>query len=89
MSPLLLDGLLAALIGAMALTCGRLLRGPGDADRIVALDLAVIISVAAVALLALRTQVALLLDVALALSLIAFLSTVALADALESRRPVR
>ena len=70
-SILLLVGMLLAFI--------RLLKGPDDADRIVALDLISILIVALLALFAIYADETSFLDVAIAYALVAFLGTVALA----------
>ncbi len=67
--------LLAALL--------RLLRGPGLADRVVALDLMSTIVVGIIASYAVITGEASILDAALIVALIAFLGTVAFASYLE------
>jgi multicomponent Na+:H+ antiporter subunit F len=68
---LLLAGILLAFI--------RLLRGPDDADRIVALDLISVLIVALLAIFAIDADETTFLDVAIAYALVAFLGTVALA----------
>jgi multicomponent Na+:H+ antiporter subunit F len=70
-SILLLVGMLLAFV--------RLLKGPDDADRIVALDLISILIVALLALFAIYAGEKSFLDVAIAYALVAFLGTVALA----------
>jgi multicomponent Na+:H+ antiporter subunit F len=79
--------LLLALLGAaLALTLVRLLRGPGLADRIVALDLMTTIGVAICGLYAVTTDRPVFLDVAVIMALIAFVGTVAFARYLEERQ---
>jgi multicomponent Na+:H+ antiporter subunit F len=73
------DVALALLVLALLLTLIRLFRGPGLADRIVALDLLTTLSVSLIGVMALRTGIALQLDIALALCLVGFVSTIALA----------
>lgn len=80
-----LDILLAGVVLAMALAGVRLLRGPTQSDRVMALDVIVIAAVAAVALLAWRTRIVALLDVAVATAMVTFVSAVALAWYLERR----
>jgi multicomponent Na+:H+ antiporter subunit F len=70
-SVLLLVGTLLAFL--------RLLKGPDDADRIVALDLISVLIVALLALFAIYADETSFLDVAIAYALVAFLGTVALA----------
>jgi multicomponent K+:H+ antiporter subunit F len=69
----------AALALAMALCGLRLLRGPGIADRILALDTLYINAVALVVLLGLRWQTPLLFEAALIIALLGFVATAALA----------
>jgi len=82
---LVLDVLLGLVLLAMALATVRLLRGPTQADRVMALDVLVIAAVAAVALGGWRYQVAAMLDVAVAVAMVTFISAVALAWYLEKR----
>lgn len=67
------------LLAGMLLGFIRLLKGPDDADRIVALDLISILIVALLALFAIYADETSFLDVAIAYALVAFLGTVALA----------
>jgi len=73
------DVAFALLVLALLLALVRLFRGPGLADRIVALDLLTTLSVSLIGVVALRTGIALQLDIALALCLVGFVSTIALA----------
>jgi multisubunit Na+/H+ antiporter MnhF subunit len=57
----------------------RLVLGPTNADRIVALDMMTVSIVAFCALFAIRSDSAAFLDVAVVLALVGFLATVALA----------
>lgn len=72
---------LAALLlsAAVALTAWRMLRGPGIADRAVAMDLLGLLAVGATALAALAGGRIALLDVALALGLVGFIGAVGVA----------
>ncbi len=70
---------------SMALTFVRLLLGPSQPDRIVALDAIAIMGLALIALDAILTGQSLFLDVGLAMALIIFLATVAFAKYLEER----
>lgn len=86
MSPILAGAvaLSAALLGAaVALTAWRMLRGPGVADRAVALDLLGLLAVAGTALLALAAGRLALLDVALGLGLVGFVGAVGVAAFIE------
>lgn len=72
---------LAALLLAAAvfLTAWRMLRGPGLADRAVAMDLLGLLAVTGTALVAVGTGHLALLDVALGLGLVGFVGPVGLA----------
>ena len=80
-----LEILLFVLMLAMAIASFRLLRGPTQADRVMALDVLVIAAVASVAVLAWKIGVTALLDLALAVAMVTFISAVALAWYLERR----
>ncbi len=80
-----LEILLFVLVLAMAIATFRLLRGPTQADRVMALDVLVIAAVASVAVFAWRISVTALLDLALAVAMVTFISAVALAWYLERR----
>lgn len=71
------------LVAAVALTGWRMLRGPGLADRAVALDLLGLLAVAATGMIALVTGHLALLDVALGLGLVGFVSAIGLAGFIE------
>lgn len=64
---------------AVALTGWRMLRGPGMADRAVALDLLGLLAVGAAALAAVAGDHAALLDVAIGLGLVGFIGAVGVA----------
>jgi multicomponent Na+:H+ antiporter subunit F len=70
---------------AMILTLVRLLKGPHVADRVVALDLLVVLGMGIIVTYAIVLPEQALLDVALVLALIGFLSTVGFARYLEKR----
>jgi multisubunit Na+/H+ antiporter MnhF subunit len=81
--------LTAALVAAaVGLTVARMLRGPGTADRAVALDLLGMIAVSGCALLALGVGNVALLDIGLGLGLVGFISAIAVAG-LMARAPQR
>jgi multicomponent Na+:H+ antiporter subunit F len=82
MSPLPFEILLLA---AMALALYRLSRGPGPADRMVAVDLLGLFFSALVAAHAIRTGEESMLDVVLVFSIIAYFGTVAVARYLQNR----
>jgi multicomponent Na+:H+ antiporter subunit F len=64
---------------SMALVLHRIIRGPKNADRIIALDLLSVLVIALVALYAVFSRDAIYLDVLIAYALVAFLGTVAFA----------
>ena len=78
--------LIAILALSLALAAYRMLRGPGYADRFVALDMLTAVVVALAALTALATGRGAFLDVALGVALINFASTCAFAAFLERKR---
>ena len=82
------DLALALLALSVVLALVRLLRGPGLADRVIALDLLTTLAISLIGVLALLNGLSLLLDVAVALCLVGFVSTIALARLLL-RRSIR
>ena len=80
------SALVAVLALCLALVAWRLLRGPGYADRFVALDMLTGVVVAIAALTALATGRSAFLDVGLGVALINFVSTCAFAAFLERTR---
>ena len=89
MTMLDIAGVAAALIVVLALSLAlaawRMLRGPGYADRFVALDMLTAVVVSLAALTALATGRGAFLDVGLGVALINFVSTCAFAAFLERR----
>lgn len=77
------SGLLTFLALPLAMTVNRLLRGPGYADRFVALDMLTGLAVAMAALTCTVTGRREYLDVAFGLALFGFVGTCALAAFLE------
>ncbi len=77
--------LIAVLALSLALAAYRMLRGPGYADRFVALDMLTAVVVSLAALTALATGRGAFLDVGLGVALINFASTCAFAAFLERR----
>lgn len=77
--------LVLVLAVSLALAGYRMLRGPGYADRFVALDMLTAVVVALCALTALATGRGAFLDVGLGAALINFASTCAFAAFLERR----
>ena len=81
-----MNGVLIGLLAlAMLLGAVRLVRGPTDADRIVAFDLLSACAIAACVLAAALSGRVLYLDVALGVALVAFVGTLAWARAVEKR----
>lgn len=76
---------LAILLVALLLTLVRLLYGPTHADRVVALDLASILSVGVAEVFAFVYEDPLFVDVALVLAVTSFLATLGLARYLYIR----
>jgi multicomponent Na+:H+ antiporter subunit F len=64
---------------AFVLAFIRLLRGPSLPDRVVALDLMVVIGIGFIAAYAIETEKSVFVDVATVVALIGFLATVAFA----------
>lgn len=68
------------MLAVAALLCLlRLVRGPGIANRVVALDTLLLVSVSAVAVLAIRSRSGAFLDALLIASVVAFVGTVTVA----------
>lgn len=80
------SALIAVLALSLALAAYRMLKGPGPADRFVALDMITAIVVSFSALTALATGRGAFLDVGLGAALINFASTCAFAVFLERKR---
>ncbi len=67
------------VMAGVVLSFIRLVKGPTNADRIVAIDMMTVSIVAFCGLFAVRSDTAAFLDVAVVLALVGFLSTLALA----------
>ena len=78
--------LIAVLVIPLALASFRMIRGPGYADRFVALDMLTAVVVSIAGLTTVVTGYEAFLDIALGVALINFVSTVAFATFLERRR---
>ncbi len=76
MSTLLATVIVAGAVSAIALAVARLLRGPSQADRVVALDVVFSGSIAMVAAAALATGRVLFLDVAVGLAVVGFVAPI-------------
>ena len=81
--------LIAALALPLALAAYRMIRGPGYADRVVALDMLTAVVVSLAALTTLATGRAAFLDIGLGVALINFASSCAFATFLERKRGAR
>jgi multicomponent Na+:H+ antiporter subunit F len=81
--------LIAALALPLALAAYRMIKGPGYADRIVALDMLTAVVVSLAAPTAVATGRGAFLDIGLGVALINFASTCAFATFLERKRGVR
>ena len=81
--------LIGVLAVPLALAAYRMIKGPGYADRFVALDMLTAVAVALDALTTLTTGRRAFLDVGLGAALINFASTCAFATLLERKRGLR
>ncbi len=81
--------LIAVLVVPLGLAAYRMIKGPGYADRIVALDMLTAVVVSIAALTSVITGRAAFLDIGLGVALINFASTCAFATFLERKRGVR
>lgn len=77
--------LVLIVFGCVGLGILRFVRGPSDADRIVALDILFSSAVALCAFAALSTQRVVFLDIAIGVTLISFVATLAWSRLLEMR----
>ncbi len=75
----------ALLAAALGLIFWRFWRGPTDADRVLAIDLAAVVVAAAMIVNMVRSGEAVFLDTILLLGAVLFFSTIAFARALEVR----
>ena len=76
---------LVLLSAAFPLSLWRIVRGPTLADRIVALDMLVVLGIGFIATIGIMTGYYLYVDIAIALGLVGFLATVAFARFLLRR----
>ncbi|WP_173931114.1 cation:proton antiporter [Chelativorans sp. Marseille-P2723] len=77
---------LAILSLSFLLSVVRVVLGPTLPDRVVGLDMLVMIAIGFIAVIGIRTGYTLYLDIAIALGLVGFLATVAFARFIMSRR---
>jgi multicomponent Na+:H+ antiporter subunit F len=87
--PLVATVLVAVLAVPLALAAWRMIRGPGYADRFVALDMLTAVVVSFSALTAVATGRGAFLDIGLGVALINFVSTCAFATFLERKGGAR
>jgi multicomponent K+:H+ antiporter subunit F len=73
----------ASVIAAMAMNMVRLLRGPHDEDRVLAVDTLYLNSIALIVLLGTAFGSAMYFEIALLIAMMGFVSTVALAKYLD------
>ena len=78
--------LIAALAVPLGLAAYRMIKGPGYADRFVALDMLTAVVVSIAALTAVATDRGAFLDIGLGVALINFAATCAFATFLERKR---
>ena len=78
--------LIAVLVLPLALAAYRMIKGPGYADRLVALDMLTAVVVSMAALTTVATGRAAFLDVGLGVALINFAATAAFATFLERKK---
>ena len=71
--------MIGLLVLAIALATIRLVRGPGLANRVVALDVIAVLGAALTALFAIHFDLRVFLDVTIILALVSFVGTVAFA----------
>ncbi len=83
---MIVSGALLVLAAAAVAAAVRVVRGPSDADRVLAVDLGFVVVLAALALLAVRLRAPALLDLVVVGTLVGFMATVALARLVGSRR---
>lgn len=82
---ILINFVLPLLTISMVLIFVRLFRGPSIIDKVIALDLLVIVGIAIVSVYAVLFDQPMIIDISLILALIAFLSTIAFAFYYEKR----
>ena len=78
--------LIAVLALPLALAAYRMIKGPGYADRLVALDMLTAVVVSLSVLTAMATDRAAFIDIGLGVALINFVSTCAFATFLERKK---
>ncbi|MGY1751255.1 monovalent cation/H+ antiporter complex subunit F [Modestobacter sp. SYSU DS0511] len=82
---MVLDAALAVLALSLLAAVGRVVLGPTDADRVLAVDFGFAVTLCAVAVLSVRMRAPALLDLVLVGTLVGFLTTVALARLVARR----
>ncbi len=86
MSSSSIDLLVAVVLVAVAIAALRFVRGPRDADRLIALDILFAAAIALCSAAALSSGQVLFLDVAIGVALIGFVATLAWARLISRRR---
>jgi multicomponent Na+:H+ antiporter subunit F len=84
--PMVASILIAVLALPLSLAAYRMIKGPGYADRLVALDMLTAVVVSLAALTAIVTGRSAFLDIGLGVALINFASTCAFATFLERKK---
>ena len=84
MTSVLVFLLVAGALGAIALAVVRILRGPTQADRIIALDVVFSASIAMTAAAAIATGRALFLDIGIGLAIVGFVATIVWARLIDN-----
>jgi multicomponent Na+:H+ antiporter subunit F len=79
------DVVFAGLVLSAVLTLLRLLRGPSLADRVISIDVLLLLLVGGIAVQAARTGEAIFVTAAVVAALIAFVATVTVARYIERR----
>ena len=92
MAASILDWSVAISLGLLSLsllaTVVRVVIGPTLPDRVLALDMLVVVAIGFITVLGIRTGQTLYVDIAIALGLVGFLSTIAFARFILQRRTV-
>jgi len=76
MTPVVVTLLVAGSLAAIGMALLRMLRGPSQADRIIALDVVLSACIALAAAAALATGRALFLDIGIGLGIVGFVATI-------------
>lgn len=82
---MVVEACLVVMALSLAVAGWRVVVGPSDADRVLAVDLGFAVVVCSVALLAVRSRTPAVLDLVLVATLVGFLTTVVLARLVAGR----